>query len=90
MPAPPIDPAIAAPAGRVALNTTASPYLAKAGTGDVLAGLITGLVAQGMPPFEAACAGVWIHGQAGKRIGPGLVPQDIIAELRSILTDLLG
>ena len=82
--------AIAAPDGRVALTTTASPYLAKAGTGDVLAGLITGLVAQGMPPFEAACAGVWIHGQAGKRIGPGLVPQDIIAELRSILTDLLG
>lgn len=81
---------IAAPDGRVALNTTASPYLAKAGTGDVLAGLITGLVAQGMPPFEAACAAVWIHGQAGKRIGPGLIPQDIVGELRSILKDLLG
>lgn len=81
---------IAAPEGRVALNTTASPYLAKAGTGDVLAGLITGLVAQGMPPFEAACAAVWIHGQAGMRIGPGLIPQDIVGELRSILKDLLG
>ncbi len=81
---------IAAPDGRVALNTTASPYLAKAGTGDVLAGLITGLIAQGMPPFEAACTGVWIHGQAGKRIGPGLIPQDIVGELRSILKDLLG
>jgi len=81
---------IAAPDGRVALNTTASPYLAKAGTGDVLAGLMTGLVAQGMPPFEAACAAVWIHGQAGKRIGPGLIPQDIVGELKSILKDLLG
>ncbi|MEM7460373.1 MAG: NAD(P)H-hydrate dehydratase, partial [Pseudomonadota bacterium] len=62
----------------------------KAGTGDVLAGLITGLVAQGMPPFEAACAGVWIHGQAGKQIGPGLIPQDITGEVRTILAALLS
>ena len=81
---------IAAPDGRVCLNTTASPYLAKAGTGDVLAGLITGLAAQGMPPFEAACAGVWIHGQAGKRIGPGLIPQDITGEVPTILSELLN
>ncbi|MEO1554154.1 MAG: NAD(P)H-hydrate dehydratase [Pseudomonadota bacterium] len=81
---------IAAPNGRVVLNTNASPYLAKAGTGDVLAGLITGLSAQGMPSFEAACASVWIHGEAGKRIGPGLIPQDIIGELRAILSDLLS
>lgn len=81
---------IAAPNGKSVLNTTASPYLAKAGTGDVLAGLITGLVAQGMPAFDAACAGVWIHGQAGARIGPGLIPQDIISEIRTILTDLIG
>ena len=69
---------------------TNAAYLAKAGTGDVLAGLITGLVAQGMPPFDAACAGVWIHGQAGKRIGPGLIPQDIMHEVRAILSALLG
>ena len=81
---------IAAPDRKTVLNTTASPYLAKAGTGDVLAGLITGLLAQGMPAFDAACAGVWIHGQAGARIGPGLIPQDIFSEIRSILADLIG
>lgn len=81
---------IAAPDGRVVMNQTASPYLAKAGTGDVLAGLITGWLAQGMPAFEAACAGVWIHGRAGQIIGPGLIPQDIIAEIRPILAGLLA
>ena len=81
---------IAAPDGRLVLNTVASPYLAKAGTGDVLAGLITGLVAQSMPAFEAACAAVWIHGKAGQHIGPGLIPQDIIAELPALLRELLA
>lgn len=81
---------IAAPDGRLAESQHASPYLAKAGTGDVLAGLIAGLVAQGMPAFEAACAGVWLHGDASLRIGPGLIPQDLIAELRPVLKDLLG
>lgn len=80
---------IASPDGRVTENTTASPYLAKAGSGDVLAGLIAGLVAQGMPTHEAACAGVWIHGAASERVGPGLVPQDMFPELRPILRDLL-
>ena len=81
---------IGAPDGQTVLNSTASPYLAKAGTGDVLAGLITGLLAQGMPAFDAACAGVWIHGHAGERIGPGLIPQDITAEIQSILAELLA
>ncbi|NQY13473.1 MAG: NAD(P)H-hydrate dehydratase [Henriciella sp.] len=80
---------IAAPDGRIVENHMASPYLAKAGSGDVLAGLIAGLVAQGMPCFAAACAGVWIHGKASERIGPGLVPQDMFPELRSILAELL-
>ena len=80
---------IAAPDGRLVINRVATPYLAKAGTGDVLAGLIAGLAAQGMPIFEAACAGVWLHGYAAQRIGAGLIPQDIIAELRAILADLI-
>ena len=80
---------IAAPDGRVAENVHASPYLAKAGTGDVLAGFIAGLFAQGMPAFEAACAGVWLHGDTSLRVGPGLVPQDMFAELRPVLANLL-
>jgi len=80
---------IASADGRLAINTHTSPYLAKAGTGDVLAGLIAGLAAQGMPHFEACCAAVWIHGEAGKRIGPGLVAGDISKRLPDILKDLL-
>ena len=81
---------IAAPDGRLVENTHASPYLAKAGSGDVLAGMIAGLVAQGMPAFEAACAGVWMHGDASLRVGPGLIPQDLIAEFRAVLEALLA
>lgn len=81
---------IASPDGKHVINRVASPYLAKAGTGDVLAGLITGLIAQGMAGFEAACAAVWIHGYAAQRIGPGLIPQDITNELRPILSELIG
>ena len=81
---------ICGPSGRIVENETAPPYLANAGTGDVLAGLIAGLVAQGMPRFEAACAGVWIHGRAGERIGPGLVPQDLFDEIRPVLKEILG
>lgn len=80
---------IASPDGKLALNTHASPWLAKAGTGDVLAGLITGLVAQGMEPFLAACAAVWIHGEAGARIGAGLVASDLPNLVPEILKDLL-
>jgi hydroxyethylthiazole kinase-like uncharacterized protein yjeF len=80
---------IAAPDGRVVTNTNASPYLAKAGSGDVLAGFITGLAAQGMPAFEAACAAVWMHGELGGRIGPGLVPSDLVDRLPELLSELL-
>lgn len=76
---------IADPSGRVVVNKNAPPWLATAGTGDVLAGMITGLVAQGMEPFWAACAGVWIHGQAAKKHGPGLVATDLEAFLPSLL-----
>lgn len=80
---------IAAPDGRLVRNTVASPYLAKAGSGDVLAGMIAGLVAQGMTVFDASCCGVWMHGHAGKQIGPGLIPQDITAQIPSVLKTLL-
>jgi NAD(P)H-hydrate epimerase len=69
---------------RIVENDHASPYLASAGTGDVLAGIIGGLIAQGMTSFDAACAGVWIHGEAGQRLGPGLVASDIPSILPAI------
>lgn len=80
---------IAHPDGRVCINRHASPYLATAGAGDVLAGMITGLCAQGMEAYWAACAAVWIHGEAGLRGGPGLVAADIHAELPYIFLNIL-
>lgn len=80
---------IAHPDGRMIVNNHASPYLAKAGTGDVLAGMITGLIAQGMPIFEACCAAVWMHGDAALRFGPGLIATDIIDTIPVILADIL-
>lgn len=80
---------IAAPNGHICVNTHASPWLAKAGTGDVLAGIIAGLLAQGMSRFEAACAAVWLHGDAALRLGPGLIAGDLEAVLPAVLGDLL-
>ncbi|CAA6603248.1 conserved hypothetical protein [Rhodospirillaceae bacterium LM-1] len=75
------DTVIASPDGRVVIETQAPPSLATAGSGDVLAGIAVGLMAQGMAPFQVGQAAAWLHGQAARRAGEGLVAEDLIGEL---------
>jgi ADP-dependent NAD(P)H-hydrate dehydratase / NAD(P)H-hydrate epimerase len=82
------DTVIAAPDGRAIVNTNAPPELATGGSGDVLSGMIAGLLAQGLDPFRAAAAAAWLHGEAARAFGPGLVAEDIIEMLPLVLRRL--
>ncbi len=79
------DTVVASPAGPAGISVNAPPWLATGGSGDVLAGIILGLLTQEMPPWEAAMAAVWLHGEAGSHVGRGLIAEDIPEILPKVL-----
>lgn len=82
------DTVLASPDGRVVINANAPPDLATAGAGDVLAGFAVGLMARKLDPFEAGCIATWLHGEAARSFGPGLVAEDLPEALPGVLSNL--